>query len=166
VSLPVQIVQAGNGAGPCNPTRVIKDFGTVPADNDTFKARVSFKDKDGKGPEEPTDECLVLSPNPEEYEGYVAPGDSDGSSSGSSGGGGSDDSGGSDSDDSSSGDFGSGSSGSGDSGNNAKSSESPSSVTSGIRGILPSTGGGVALWVLGAGILLIGGGLLVRKLVR
>ena len=66
MSLPVQIVQAGNGAGPCNPTRVIKDFGTVPADNDTFKARVSFKDKDGKGPEEPTDECLVLSPNPEE----------------------------------------------------------------------------------------------------
>jgi LPXTG-motif cell wall-anchored protein len=39
-------------------------------------------------------------------------------------------------------------------------------VTSGITGLLPSTGGGVALWVLGAGILLIGGGLLVRKLAR
>jgi len=47
VSLPVQIVQANSGAGPCNPTRVIKDFGTVPANDDTFKARVNFKENRG-----------------------------------------------------------------------------------------------------------------------
>lgn len=61
---------------------------------------------------------------------------------------------------------GSGSSGSGGSDNDAESSGSLSGVTSGIRGMLPSTGGGVALWVLGAGVLLVGGGLLVRKLAR
>jgi len=43
VSLPVQIVQADDGAGPCNPTRVIRDFGSVPIDGDkTFSASVSF----------------------------------------------------------------------------------------------------------------------------
>ncbi len=47
VSLPVQIVQANSGAGPCNPTRVIKDFGTVPANDDTFKAKVNFKENRG-----------------------------------------------------------------------------------------------------------------------
>ena len=47
VSLPVQIVQANAGAGPCNPTRVIKDFGIVPANDDTFKARVNFKENRG-----------------------------------------------------------------------------------------------------------------------
>lgn len=63
VSLPVQIAQANSGAGPCNPTKVIKDFGTVPADGNTFKAKVNFKG----GPvspeeptDEPTDECLAL----------------------------------------------------------------------------------------------------------
>jgi hypothetical protein len=43
VSLPVQIVQAGSGTSPCNPTRVIKDFGVVPANDATFKAKISFK---------------------------------------------------------------------------------------------------------------------------
>ena len=59
VSLPVQIAQANSGAGPCNPTKVIKDFGTVPADGDTFKAKVNFKGGP-VSPEEPTDECLAL----------------------------------------------------------------------------------------------------------
>jgi LPXTG-motif cell wall-anchored protein len=45
--LPVRIVQADSGASPCNPTRVIKDFGTVPANDDTFKARVNFKENRG-----------------------------------------------------------------------------------------------------------------------
>ena len=80
---------------------------------------------------------------------------------------GSSDSGSSDSGSSDSGSSGSDGSGSGDSGNDAESSGSPpGGVTSGVRGLLPSTGGGVALWVLGAGILLIGGGLLIRKLAR
>jgi hypothetical protein len=43
VSLPVQIVQANAGAGPCNPTKVIRDFDIVPADDATFEARVNFK---------------------------------------------------------------------------------------------------------------------------
>jgi hypothetical protein len=47
VSLPVQIVQANAGAGPCNPTKVIKDFGTVPANDDTFRARTNFKHDGG-----------------------------------------------------------------------------------------------------------------------
>jgi hypothetical protein len=47
VSLPVQIVQANAGAGPCNPTRVIRDFDIVPADDATFEARVNFKQDRG-----------------------------------------------------------------------------------------------------------------------
>jgi hypothetical protein len=47
VSLPVQIVQADSGTSPCNPTRVIKDFGIVPANDTTFKAKVSFKEDRG-----------------------------------------------------------------------------------------------------------------------
>ena len=78
VSLPVQIVQANSGAGPCNPTTVIKDFGTVPANDDTFKAKVNFK-KGPVSPEKPTDECLALSPNPEECDAYVGSGGSDSS---------------------------------------------------------------------------------------
>ena len=92
------------------------------------------------------------------------------SDSGSSSGGSADNTGsggsGADSDSSDSGSSGSDGSGSGGSGNDAESSGSPGGVTSGVRGLLPSTGGGVALWVLGAGILLIGGGLLIRKLAR
>lgn len=153
VSLPVQIVQANSGASPCNPTRVIKDFGTVPANDDTFKARVNFK-RGPVSPGEPTDECLAVSENPEECEEYVAPGGS-GSGSGGSGGSGSDD-----------GSSASNGGSSGGSGNDAESSGLPGGVTDGIRGILPSTGGGMALWVLGVGILLIGGGLLVRRIFR
>ncbi len=52
VSLPVQIVQANAGAGPCNPTRVIRDFGVVPANDATFKAVVNFK-HDGGGTTNP-----------------------------------------------------------------------------------------------------------------
>jgi LPXTG-motif cell wall-anchored protein len=169
VSLPVRIVQADSGASPCNPTRVIKDFGTVPANDDTFKARVNFKGGP-VSPKEPSDECLTVSENPEECEEYVAPGGSD-SGGGGSGGSGSDDgssasNGGSSGSGSNSGSSDSNSSGSGGSGNDAESSGLPSGVTDGIRGILPSTGGGMALWVLGAGILLVGGGLLVRRIFR
>ncbi len=144
VSLPVQIVQAGSGAGPCNPTTVIRDFGTVPADDDTFRARVNFKDNGGG----------TTTPEPGNSGGTD---DSDGpGSGGSNNSGSSGSSGGSDS----------GGAGSGGSGNDAAGGGSPGGVTGGIRNLLPSTGGGVALWVLGAGILLIGGGLLVRKLAR
>jgi LPXTG-motif cell wall-anchored protein len=169
VSLPVRIVQADGGAGPCNPTRVIKDFGVVPADDDTFKARVNFKGGP-VSPEEPTDECLAVSENPEECEDYVAPGGSGSGSGGSgdSGSGGSGSDGGSSASDGGSGGGGSnsGSSDSNSSGNGAESSGLPGGVTDGIRGILPSTGGGMALWVLGAGILLIGGGLLILRIFR
>ena len=43
-----------------------------------------------------------------------------------------------------------------------------SNTASGIRGlgILPSTGGGMVLTTLGAGALLIGGGLLLRRIFR
>jgi hypothetical protein len=53
VSLPVRIAQADSGgAGPCDPTRVIRDFGTVPADDATFEANVVFK-QDGGGTTNP-----------------------------------------------------------------------------------------------------------------
>lgn len=130
VSLPVQIVQADSGASPCDPTTVIRDFGTVPANDNTFRASTSLEGNGGG----------TTTPEP--------------------GNGGGSDNGYSDSSGDSSG------SGSGGSSNDTASSGSPSGVTSGITGLLPSTGGGVALWVLGAGILLIGGGLLVRKLAQ
>ena len=143
VSLPVQIVQADSGASPCDPTTVIRDFGTVPANDNTFRASTSFEGNGGG----------TTTPEPGNGGGSDN-GDSDGSGSGGSDNGDSDSSGGS------------GGSGSGGSGNDTASNGSPSGVTSGITGLLPSTGGGVALWVLGAGILLIGGGLLVRKLIQ
>jgi uncharacterized membrane protein YgcG len=145
VSLPVQIVQADSGAGPCNPTTVIRDFGTVPADDATFGARANFNDNGGGTTTPETS-------NSGGTDGGDGPGGGGSNNSGSSG-----SSGGANNGDSS---------GSGGSGNDAASSGSPGGVTSGIRDLLPSTGGGVALWVLGAGILLIGGGLLVRKLAR
>ena len=138
VSLPVQIVQADSGASPCDPTTVIRDFGTVPANDNTFRASTSLEGNGGG----------TTTPEPGNGGGSDN-GDSDGSGSGGSGNGDSDSSG-----------------GSGGSGNDTASSGSAGGVTSGITGLLPSTGGGVALWVLGAGILLIGGGLLVRKLAQ
>ena len=141
VSLPVQIVQADSGASPCDPTTVIRDFGTVPANDDTFRASTSFEGNDDG----------TTTPEPGNGGGTD---DSEGPGSGGSDNGGSGGSGSSSGSDS------------GGSGNDAASGGSPSGVTSGITGLLPSTGGGVALWVLGAGILLIGGGLLVRKLAR
>lgn len=140
VSLPVQIV---------HDSEVIKDFGTVKLDGDkTFEASVSF----------PVDDCPIISPTPEQC--------GDGS-------GGSDDGDGSGGGDPNSG--GSGGSGSGSSGSsNGESSGSGGSssggvagdIADGLRGVLPSTGGGMALWALGAGLLLIAGGLLVRKVFR
>ena len=153
VSLPVQIVQADSGASPCDPTTVIRDFGTVLANDDTFRASTRFEGNGGG----------TTTPEPgnggntgdNEVPDNGGSGNNDSDSSGSSGGSNSSGSG-------SSGDSGS----SGGSDNDAAGSGSPSGVTSGITGLLPSTGGGVALWVLGAGIVLIGGGLLVRKLAR
>jgi uncharacterized membrane protein YgcG len=153
VSLPVQIVQADSGASPCDPTTVIRDFGTVPANDNTFKASASFEGNGGG----------TTTPKPgyggntgdNEVPDNGGSGNNDSDSSGSSGGSNSGGSG-------SSGDSGS----SVGSDNDAPGSGSPSGVTSGITGLLPSTGGGVALWVLGAGIVLIGSGLLVRKLAR
>ena len=143
VSLPVQIV---------HDSEVIKDFGTVKLDGDkTFEASVSF----------PVDDCPIISPTPEQC------GDgSGGSDDGDGSGGGDPNSGGS-------GGSGSGSSGSSGSSNGESSGSGGSSsggvagdIADGLRGVLPSTGGGMALWVLGAGLLLIAGGLLVRKVFR
>ena len=118
-------------------SEVIKDFGTVKLDGDkTFEASVSF----------PVDDCPIISPTPEQC--------GDGSGSGDGGGSGSGGSGSSGSEDGSSG----GSSGS-DSG-------FIGGVADGVRGVLPSTGGGAALWVLGAGALLVGSGFLIRRLAR
>ncbi|MDP8951598.1 MAG: hypothetical protein M3N18_05070, partial [Actinomycetota bacterium] len=48
VSLPVRIVQADSGMGPCNPTRAIKNFGEVKIDGDeTFETSVSFPEGPG-----------------------------------------------------------------------------------------------------------------------
>ena len=82
VSLPVQIVQANGGAGPCNPTRVIKDFGIVPANDDTFKARVNFKD--GRGGTTPPGVTTPGTTTP--GSGGSGSGGSGGQSSGSAGG--------------------------------------------------------------------------------
>ena len=161
----VTVVDDGRRAEDGGPV-VIRDFGVVPVDEDrTFRARANFRG----GPvslQEPLDECLAVSENPEECEGHVTPGDSDGGSDSNSGSGNSPGGGGSGGSDADSGSSGSGGSGSGSSGNDAETSGSPSGVTSGIRGLLPSTGGGVALWVLGAGVLLVAGGLLLRRLAR
>ena len=166
VSFPVRILQD---------SEVIKDFGTVKIDGDkTFEASVSF----------PVDDCPIISPTPEQCgdggsgsddssddgspdggsdDNAGSGGSSGGSGSGGSGTSGSGDSGGGSS---GSGDSDSGGSGSSGSGKDAGSSGSPGGVTGGINGLLPSTGGGMALTVLIAGVLLIGGGLLIRKLAR
>ena len=143
VSLPVQIV---------HDSEVIKDFGTVKLDGDkTFEASVSF----------PVDDCPIISPTPEQCGD-----DSGGSDDGDGSGGGDPNSGGS-------GGSGSGSSGSSGSSNGESSGSGGSSsggvagdIVNGLRGVLPSTGGGMALWALGAGLLLIAGGLLMRKVFR
>ena len=57
-------------------------------------------------------------------------------------------------------------SGSGGSGSGGSSGGSSGSIADGIRSVLPSTGGSMALTLLGAGILTTGGGLLVRRLAR
>lgn len=143
VSLPVQIV---------HDSEVIKDFGTVKLDGDkTFEASVSF----------PVDDCPIISPTPEQCGD-----DSGGSDDGDGSGGGDPNSGGS-------GGSGSGSSGSSGSSNGESSGSGGSSsggvagdIANGLRGVLPSTGGGMVLWALGAGLLLIAGGLLMRKVFR
>ena len=136
VSFPVRIVQQTEPEG----IGVIKDFGTVKLDGDkTFSASVSF----------PVDDCPIISPTPELC------GDSGGS------GGGDPDSGGSGGGSSS--DNGSGAMGSGSGGGGSSGGEVPGEIADGLRGVLPSTGGGAAVWALGAGVLLFAGGLLVRR---
>ena len=143
VSLPVQIV---------HDSEVIKDFGTVKLDGDkTFEASVSF----------PVDDCPIISPTPEQCGD-----DSGGSDDGDGSGGGDPNSGGS-------GGSGSGSSGSSGSSNGESYGSGGSSsggvagdIADGLRGVLPSTGGGMALWALGSGLLLIAGGILVSKVFR
>lgn len=151
--------------GPGEPT-VIKDFGLVPLDGDkAFRAKVNFK-KGPVTPEEPTDECLALSPNPEECDAYVGPGDTgggsgNGDSSGSTGSGstGSGSSGGS----SGSGSSVNSDSGSGGSGGTEVKASGKSS--GGGTKELPRTGGTLPVLSL-VGALLVGGGLLIRRTTR
>jgi hypothetical protein len=150
--LPVQIVQG---------SEVIKDFGTVRLDGDkTFSASVSF----------PVDDCPIISPTPELCNGSGGSDNDDGSgagdpNSGGSNGAGSGSSSGS-SDGGSSGDPNSSAVGSDSGSAGSGSGGVPGDIANGLRGLLPSTGGGAALWVLGAGVLLVAGGLLVRKAFR
>ncbi len=59
-----------------------------------------------------------------------------------------------------------GGSGNGGSGGGFGSGTSPGGVASGVLGLLPNTGGNMALAILGAGVLLVSGGLLIRRLAR
>ncbi|CAA9423475.1 MAG: hypothetical protein AVDCRST_MAG80-93 [uncultured Rubrobacteraceae bacterium] len=71
---------------------------------------------------------------------------------------------------------GNGGSGNGGSGNGGSGGGSPGggsgngvslgSITGGVRGLLPNTGGSMALTILGAGVLLVSSGLLIRRLAR
>ena len=160
VSLPVRIVQESGGN-----TEVIKDFGTVKLDADkTFSASVSF----------PVDDCPIISPTPEECGDGSGGSGNDGGNDGGGSGGGNPNSGGSSGDGSgsssgssgggSSGDPNSGAVGSGSGSAGSSSGRIPSEIANSLRGVLPSTGGGTtALWVLSAGVVLVAGGLLVRK---
>jgi hypothetical protein len=119
---------------------VIRDFGVAPLDGDkTFKAKVSFKEDRG-GATTPDDTTTPDLGNGDSNDGNSG---SDGSGSGvppaSSG------------------------SGSGSSGDGVKSGKS-SSGPGGIK-VLPNTGG-ADLTTLGAGVLLIASGLLIRKIFR
>jgi LPXTG-motif cell wall-anchored protein len=61
--------------------------------------------------------------------------------------------------------------GNGGSGNDGSSGGSGSGaslggITDGIQGLLPNTGGSITLAILGAGVLLVSGGFLIRRLTR
>ncbi len=92
---------------------------------------------------------------------FEGDGDSDNDGSDSNGG---SDNGGSDNGGSDNGGSDNGRSDSGGSGSSGGSSGG--SVASGMRSLLPSTGGSMALTLLGAGVLMTGGGLLVRRIFR
>jgi LPXTG-motif cell wall-anchored protein len=126
----------------------------------TFSASVSF----------PVDDCPIISPTPELCNGSGGSNNDDGPgagdpNSGGSNGAGSGSSSGS-SDGGSSGDPNSSAVGSDPGSAGSSSGGVPDDITNGLRGLLPSTGGGAALWVLGAGVLLVAGGLLVRRAFR
>lgn len=63
---------------------------------------------------------------------------------------------------------GSGNGGSGNDGSNGGSGSGASlgGITDGIQGLLPNTGGSITLAILGAGVLLVSGGFLIRRLTR
>ncbi len=158
VSLPVRIVQESDSN-----TEVIKDFGTVKLDGDkTFSVSVSF----------PVDDCPLISPTPELCKGGSGGSGNEGGSGGSA-----PNSGGSSGAGSGSSSYSSDGGSSGDNNSGAVSSDTSSagsssgggvtaSIVDGLRDVLPSTGGGAALWVLGVGVVLVVGGLLVRKAFR
>jgi hypothetical protein len=83
----------------------------------------------------PVDDCPIISPTPEQ----CGDGASGGSISGSSGSGGP------------------------SSGGSSSGGGVPASVANGLKGVLPSTGGGAGLWMLGAAASLAGGGFLIRR---
>lgn len=151
VSLPVQIVQADGEMGPCNPTRVIEDFGPVKIDGDkTFTASVSFSEDGG-----------LDNDNGGGSDGTGSEDNSGGTDSGSPGTSGS-----------AGGNFGSGgrTSGGGEaSGDNASGGGNAfGPLLSGMKdlpGPLPETGG-VPLTLGVVGVLLVAGGLLARKVLR
>ena len=141
VSLPVQIVQANSGAGPCNPTSVIKDFGQVKIDGDkTFSAGIYFADDGGVVVCQSLD-CPEVPDSGDEGSGSDNPSEGDSDNSGSA-------------NDSS------------NSNNQASSDDEGSgAILGGITKLLPSTGGSLAIiGVVGA--LLVAGGLLARRLFR
>lgn len=120
----------------------LKDFGTVEFDEDeTFEASVSFCDGDGSDSD-----------------------DGSGNGSGSDNDGG-DDSGSGSGSGSVSGDTGAGGSSSGGSGSTSASGSATASGGSSGAKVLPATGGSTLL-ALGAGALLVGGGLLARRITR
>ena len=61
-----------------------------------------------------------------------------------------------------------GNGGSGNDGSNGGSGSGASlgGITDGIQGLLPNTGGSITLAILGAGVLLVSGGFLIRRLTR
>ena len=79
---------------------------------------------------------------------------------------GSDNNGGSNSGGSNNGGSGSSDSGSSGSGSSSGGSSGGGGLASGLRGALPTTGGSMALTLLGVGVLLVSSGLLVRRIFR
>ena len=160
---PVRIVQGPpTGMGPLGPEyRVIKDFGAVKAEDTTLSASVSFCD-DGTNPVDPVDPAPV-EPAPVE----PAPGDANGGSGSGGTGGGSMVSG-----DTSNADKGGSGAVDGNasvtvsgSGSVAASGSAGQGGASPVANVLPATGGVLPIAGL-AGLALVAGGLLFRRVTR